>query len=593
MYQTEWASNPPDGGLQGPAEPSALDPTAVDRAAMLIWMEHCVECAVPDCYAVCPLYVKRADEKCARFQYGIFPNRHFKGLLDYGAEIYFRRWGKLQSKLGFGATDLATLRRVAGWDTAAVGLINPVSSALKAVSPKRRLNGAWNRLREGSLRSRWQDDNRAFDEFVAEVFHPGPEPAGLIVECVQGRITFRESLALQPGMNLFRIPFDALGIDPSRSEGHIMVYPDNDAELRLVFTWLDFVRYKPSAVQSAGANRIPREDQSAAADHPPQEQPVPAKKVKCVVFDLDNTLWQGILVEDGPEKLVPRQEAIDLIHRLDERGIICSVVSKNDHGPAMEVITKLGLQDHFISPAINWGQKSRNLKAIADELNINIDTFAVIDDSPFERSEIGETWPQVRIFPETDLLALLDRPEFDVPVTEESRERRLSYLAEGKRKEIAQSYGDDYDAFLRSCGMEAHLFRPDAPAAIERCLELIQRSNQLNLSTRRYERDEFAALLADPDILPVALACKDRFGDYGTVGFAAVRMGDEVPVLQDLVISCRVAKKKVENAWFQWIADALKARGADRMHAHYKPTPRNGVLKDTLVDTGFAVIEEG
>jgi FkbH-like protein len=278
---------------------------------------------------------------------------------------------------------------------------------------------------------------------------------------------------------------------------------------------------------------------------------------------------------------------VDLVTALNQRGIIQSIVSKNDFRPAMEMIAKVGLENYFISPAINWGRKSHDLKAIADELNINMDTFAVIDDSAFERDEITREWPQVRVFAETEIGTLLQRPEFDVPVTAETMARRLSYLAEGKRKEIAASYGDDYDSFLRSCAMQAHLCKPIAEAHISRCSELIQRSNQLNLSTRRYERADFQLLLADPSILAIALACKDRFGDYGIVGFASVEVDGTPAMLRDLVISCRIVKKKVEHAWFQWIANYLVALNYDRLLAAYKPTNRNGVLLDILREVGF------
>ena len=574
MWQTDWAQTPPDGGLAAPpGVVSELEPTAVEQAAMLLWMEHCVECAIPDCYAVCPLFVARSDQKCARFRYGIFPNPNFHGLFPYGAEVHFRRWGKLETKLGFSAASPEEILRSAGRDAKALAVLKPVSTLLQGISPKRRLNGAYHFAREHSLRSRHAEPVQ-FDEFVVEVFNPQDGLVTLILEALPHKdapIASRESLPLQPGLNHFRFPVAKLGVDPTAPGGYIRLYPDNDAEPRLVFTWLDLVRLRaPASLESKAV-----------------EAAQPAKTVKCVAWDLDNTLWEGILVEDGPDKLVPRAEAIALIHQLDERGIIQTVLSKNDHGPAMEVITHLGLQDYFISPAINWGQKSLNLKAIADELNINIDTFAVVDDSPFERREIGEAWPQVRVFPETDLARLLERPEFNVPITEETRQRRFSYLAEGKRKEIAQSYGDNYDDFLRSCEMTAHLFRPTSDAAIERCLELIQRSNQLNLSTRRYERAEFDALLADESILPVALACKDRFGEYGTVGFASIETGSTAPMLRDLVISCRIAKKKVEHAWFQWVAERLAEQGATQLDAAYRATSRNGVLRDTLVEMGF------
>jgi hypothetical protein len=148
----------------------------------------------------------------------------------------------------------------------------------------------------------------------------------------------------------------------------------------------------------------------------------------------------------------------------------------------------------------------------------------------------------------------------------------------------------DYDCFLRSCAMQAHLFEPITEASIKRCLELIQRSNQLNLSTRRYDLPEFQHLLAAPDVLAIALACEDRFGDYGIVGFASVEVDDARAMLRDFVVSCRIAKKKVEHAWFQWIANYLTTRAYDRLFAVYRPTSRNLVLFNTLREIGFVDI---
>jgi FkbH-like protein len=577
MWEIDWAARPPDGGLSPAGPLAAIDLDTIERVSMLFWSEHCVECAIPDCYRVCPLYIARADKKCARFEYGIFPNFNVRGPFDYGAEIKFRRWGQLESKLGFGAASVAHLRKTTQLDLQVLAMVKAVSRALKALSPKCRLNGAYNLAREYVLRHRgvgYLREERPFDEFLVQVFLPQDGPAGLILEVVQaGRPRYRRVLDLALGYNTFHIPFAEMQIDMVDRDGLVRIYPDHDAELRLLFTWLDFVRYREAPVR-ADVQSLER-------------QPKAADKVKCVVWDLDNTLWEGILAEEGPGAVRVRREAVDLVNALDQRGIIQSIVSKNDFGPAMEIISKLGLRDYFISPAINWGRKSRNLKAIADELNINIDTFAVIDDSAFERDEITREWPQVRVFAETEVGTLLERPEFDVPINAETRARRLSYLAEGKRKEIASSYGEDYDSFLRSCAMQAHLFKPIAEAHISRCLELIQRSNQLNLSTRRYERAEFQQLLADPSILAIALACTDRFGDYGIVGFASVEVGATRAMLRDLVISCRIAKKKVEHAWFQWIANYLVGRNYDRLFAGYEPTSRNGVLLDTLREVGF------
>jgi FkbH-like protein len=475
------------------------------------------------------------------------------------------------------------LRKLAHQDTHILRIVNPVAERLAGVDHKRYLNRAYHLARDKRIHhfgERAADSGSenagppAFDEFVAEVHNPGSEPFSLIIEVIQeGRPGYRTSLDVRPGANLFRIPVTEMGVDFAGGGGRLLVYPDGDAEVRAIFTWLDFVQYE--------ANAKPSKPVRGDAEKP-------ATKVKVVAWDLDNTLWQGVLVEDGPEGLVLRPEVVELIHKLDERGIVQAVVSKNDHERAWELIEAFGLAEMFVAVGINWGAKSNNLRQVAETLNLNLDSFAFIDDSPFERAEVSSELPQVRTIDALKLEGLLDLPEFDVKATAEGKRRRLSYLAEGKRREASQSFSDNYADFIRSCEIRAELFTPREPGDVARCLELIQRSNQLNLSTVRYTAPEFTALLEKPETLALGLRVADRFGDYGIVGFASIDLGGERPILNDLVISCRIAQKKIEAAWFGWVGDQLVTRGYHELDARFIPSARNGVLLETLTEIGFA-----
>lgn len=185
------------------------------------------------------------------------------------------------------------------------------------------------------------------------------------------------------------------------------------------------------------------------------------------------------------------------------------------------------------------------------------------------------------------MTALLGRAEFDVPVTDESRQRRAFYRAESERQQHAVQYGDRYETFLKTCEMEAKLFKPTQREHVERCLELLHRSNQLNLSTYRYGREEFVQLLQRPDVVCICTSSRDRFGDYGIVGFAACVVSKDEILLKDFVLSCRVAQKKVENAWFKWLIGAARASGYGKIRAPYMRTSRNGVLLNSMLDAGF------
>jgi HAD superfamily phosphatase (TIGR01681 family) len=176
-------------------------------------------------------------------------------------------------------------------------------------------------------------------------------------------------LDFRPGYNLVRIPWSQFCFDPSLGQVCLAVFPAEDCAPRMIFTWLDLVRLRAHPGAGSGGE-------------PPPEPP--AAKVKCVAWDLDNTLWSGILVEDGPERIRLRPEVLAVIQELDQRGIIHTIVSKNTHEQAWAVLQALGLADYFVFPAINWGSKSANLRQVAKRINIGLDSFAFVDDTPFE-----------------------------------------------------------------------------------------------------------------------------------------------------------------------------------------------------------------
>ena len=577
MWQTDWAETPRQTAeIEGPRV-SALEPAAVSSAYVLSWTEHCIECAVPDCYALCPLYVRRRDRKCARFKNGISPNPKYPGLFPFGAEIEFRRWGKLESSFGFGSVKPRQARWLDQIDRALLRCIRPVSSLFRGVSPYLRINGAYAVYRERLLQVMTRGRRDEFDEFVIEVWNLQSQPVRLVLECWQQGPKFRTSILLEPGRTIQRIPAASMNVDLYGEFGMIRVYPDNDAEAHLVFSWLDFVRYQQPAERGALAEKGGGLAQEAQ----------PAAKVKCVIWDLDQTVWDGILGEQDPDRVALRPEVLQTMMGLDERGILQSIASKNDHDHAWRVLERLGVAHLFLYPQINWEPKSANIQRIVTALNIGADSCAFIDDSPFERAEVSHQLRTMRMYADSEVPTLLERPEFNVPVTEESRQRRAFYQAESERKHHAVQYGDRYEAFLKTCEMEATLFRPTEPQHVERCLELLHRSNQLNLSTHRYTREELVQLLDRRDAMSICTSCRDRFGEYGIVGFASLTTSKDGAVLMDFVLSCRVAQKKLENAWFKWLAGVAGASGYGQIRAPYGKTSRNGVLLKALLEAGF------
>ncbi len=367
-----------------------------------------------------------------------------------------------------------------------------------------------------------------------------------------------------------------MNIDLYGKFGMIRVYPENSVEAHLIFSWLDFVRYRPGVRRNA----------TDAGDNRGRPTGVPAR-VKCVIWDLDQTVWDGVLGEQDAENVTPKSAVRRTMLALDERGILQSIASKNDYDDAWRVLKREGLAHLFLYPQINWQPKSRNVQEIVSALNIGMDSCAFIDDSRFELAEVAQACPEIRTYSDSDIPTLLDRAEFDNPITEESKQRRSFYQVELQRREQAVAYPNQYEAFLKSCEMEATVFQPEEPEHIERCLELLNRSNQLNLTTHRYTREAFAQLLQREDVICICTSCRDRFGDYGIVGFASLETSESGVSLRDFVLSCRVAQKKLENAWFKWLNGLACRLGYPQIRAVYRKTPRNGILLRALQEVGF------
>jgi FkbH-like protein len=383
------------------------------------------------------------------------------------------------------------------------------------------------------------------------------------------KILYSEIYNLTNGKNTFEIAYTALNIQDAK-QVRLLVSPLVENDVKIAFSWLELVQLKPQK-ESIDNKR-------------------PADKIKCVAWDLDNTLWKGVLIEDGIDNIKLHATAVNTIKKLDEKGILNTIISKNNYDEAMEALNKFGLCEYFIYPAINWGQKSENLKLVAKKINIGIDTFAFIDDNIRERAEVASSLPMVRVYADTDIDTLLDKPEFDVSVTEMSSKRRLSYLSEMKREELQGSFTDNYDDYIRSLQMELSVSFIDNDVLKNRCYELLLRSNQLNLSTNRYSEEEYETLLKDKSVLCLAFFCKDKFGDYGNIGFMSIKMCTGEALITDLVISCRIAKKKVEEAMIYAVKTLLIEKGITLLKANLIKTKKNSPIEDVFNSLPFKIL---
>ncbi|MEG0456072.1 MAG: HAD-IIIC family phosphatase, partial [Bacteroides sp.] len=351
---------------------------------------------------------------------------------------------------------------------------------------------------EGSSIIEENDLGRETQYFVFQVYSCNQESFDFSFEVTTlQRLIHRESIAIQPGFNQHIIPL-RISTPPYRQlvESRDMllarIIPQNDYEAHVVILMAELANLKKEYEDSLVASS--QEGASAAALLGAKRQVIPcepASKVKCVCWDLDNTVWAGTLIESDPATLELRPGVRETIEELDRRGIVQMIVSKNQEEDVLPVLGHLNLDKMFVYKFINWNAKSANILRIAELLNINVDTFAFVDDQPFERAEVHESLPCVRVFSETEVPGLLDAPAFDVPRTSDGSKRRLMYQTEAQRRAVAQGFEGNNIDFIRSCNLEIEIMLPETDVQKMRCYELVQRTNQLNLSGRRYEEQAF------------------------------------------------------------------------------------------------------
>jgi len=316
------------------------------------------------------------------------------------------------------------------------------------------------------------------------------------------------------------------------------------------------------------------------------EKPVRGR-IKCIVWDLDNTLWDGVLLEDGEVRLRPA--VAEHIRRLDQHGVLHSIASKNDHQAAMAKLTEFGLAEMFLYPQINWNSKSSSIRQISTALNLGHDAFAFVDDQEFERAEVGHEVPGVICVDILDLEEALRRPEFRPRfVTDESAQRRLMYQGQLAREELERDFvGTNHD-FLASLDM-SFTIETARREDLQRAEELTVRTNQLNSTGRTYSYEELDALRESPDHLVLVASLTDKFGSYGKIGLALVEKGDQVWQLHMMLMSCRVMSRGVGMVLLNHIMMLARQAGAT-MQADFVETGRNRMMQITYAFAGFREI---
>ena len=316
------------------------------------------------------------------------------------------------------------------------------------------------------------------------------------------------------------------------------------------------------------------------------------KKVKCVIVDLDNTMWKGVIRDVGVENLEIRidKERLrwNVLSILYARGIMIGVISKND--PYLETDISNFIKPHltgidFVCFRLNWKDKCENLAEVQQQLNIGMDSIVFIDDSPFEREQMKAAWPEVRVYDENIFEQLLYLPEFQPEfVTRESKDRTKFYIQENQRQQ-AKSTLAKVD-FLEQCQFKIGIEKM-RPFEVDRVTELIQRTNQLNTSIKRYRKDQIIAFSRDGDCDIFVVHVSDKFGDYGLVGVCIGFRRNNAYEIDTLLFSCRVMSRGVEDYTLTTVLDYLREQDFDRVIVRFTKGPKNDQMRAILSHNHF------
>jgi FkbH-like protein len=330
--------------------------------------------------------------------------------------------------------------------------------------------------------------------------------------------------------------------------------------------------------------------------------PLSGRICKALAVDLDNTLWGGVVGEDGPDGIKLDENYPGAAYRavqramldLHRRGILLAICSKNNPADAMEMIDRhegmLLRREHFAATRINWADKAQNLREIARELNIGIDSIAFLDDNPAERDWVRRQVPEVTVIelpadPMGYAGAIRGSPVFErLELSAEDRQRGAYVAGQRARQELRES-GGTLEDFYRSLEMRVQVDAL-ADATLTRAAQLTQKTNQFNLTTCRYTEQQLSGMTA-PDWAIFTFKAEDRFGSNGIVGLAILKFEKDAAVIDTFLLSCRVIGRTIETAFLAALAQFACGRGAARLAGWYVPTTKNLPARDFYPSHGF------
>lgn len=324
---------------------------------------------------------------------------------------------------------------------------------------------------------------------------------------------------------------------------------------------------------------------------------------KALLLDLDNTLWRGLAGENDITPIVLSEDGIGLayknfqraIKQLKDQGVVMGIVSKNNEEDALDIIANhphmVLRPDDFAAYRINWENKADNIASIARELNIGLDSVVFIDDNEAEQALVRDSFPEVFVpeFPNrpeklTDFITEIYHKYFEKAfITDEDREKTRQYQANSERKKLQESSVDFVD-YLDS--LEMKMCRVDPEKNKERLVQLVNKTNQFNLTTRRFTEQEIIKVLQDDDSEVFLYKVTDKFGDNGIVAAVIVKYGKEA-VITEFTMSCRVMGRKIEDAIIEDVESSARTHGYGELIGIYKPTEKNKPVEKLYSSLGY------
>jgi FkbH-like protein len=313
------------------------------------------------------------------------------------------------------------------------------------------------------------------------------------------------------------------------------------------------------------------------------------KTIKCVVWDLDNTIWNGILLEG--DRLSLRTPIIKIIKTLDSRGILQSIASKNEPGRAIAKLQEIGLANYFLYPQIHWNSKVFSIQEIAKSLNIGIDTIAFIDDQLIELEEVAYSLPEVRCINAAELDKVLELPEMNPRfITEDSKKRRLMYISDRDRNRVESEFIGSKEAFLATLNMDFTIASAQEED-LQRAEELTVRTNQLNATGYTYAYEELNQFRLSKNHQLLIASLDDRYGSYGKIGLAVIECLENLWIIKLLLMSCRVMSRGVGTVMLNYIIESAKKKNV-RLCAEFVSNDRNRMMYVSYKFAGFKEIKK-